>query len=120
MSRVALLGIPDDLGGELAQVLRSESHQVSRKLYVQDLQRGVKADIVFISGDDSDFQNTIRLLREAEPRLPIVAVTREPGAARWLDALEAGANDYCGAPFDRLQVQWIMSALVANARSAAA
>jgi CheY-like chemotaxis protein len=119
MSRAALMGIPEDLGGQLAEVLRSETHQVTRRLYLQDLQRGPKPEVIFISGDNPDFPKLIGLLREIEPGLPVVVVTRCPGTGQWLDALEAGATDYCGAPFERVQLQWIMNTVALTGRQAA-
>jgi DNA-binding NtrC family response regulator len=120
MSQVTLLGLPDDLAQQLAQVLRAEAHQVNRRMYLQDLQRGPRAAVVFISGDTPDFRNRIALLRETEPALPVVVVTRLPGARQWLDALDSGAADYCGAPFERVQVRWIMQSVAPAARRAVA
>lgn len=40
--------------------------------------------------------------------VPLVVATRLPDTNEWLDALEQGAVDYCGLPFDRGQVGWIM------------
>ncbi|MBZ5577542.1 MAG: hypothetical protein LAP40_13355 [Acidobacteriia bacterium] len=119
MSRVTLLGLPEDLGNQLTRVLLEESHQVSRKLYVSDLGRGPKPCAVFISGDNLDYRRTLSLLRESHPDLPVVVVSRIPDAKQWLDALDAGATDYCGAPFERMQVRWIVgSALAGPARGA--
>jgi hypothetical protein len=35
-----------------------------------------------------------------------------PDPAQWLNALEAGAADYCGAPFETVQVRWIMGSIL--------
>jgi len=120
MSRIALLGLSEELAQPLAQVLRAESHQVVRKVYVQDLQHGPAPDAVFISGDNQEFCGTIAQLRESQPGLPVVVVTRQPGTRHWLDALDAGAADYCGAPFERVQVRWIMQSVVRSDKRAAA
>ena len=120
MSHVALLGLPEDLAQPLARVLRAETHQISRKRYLQDFQHGPKVTVVFISGDSPEFRSTIALLREAEPGLAVVVVTRQPGTSQWLDALDSGAADYCGAPFERVQVRWIMESVTRGQRLAAA
>jgi len=120
LSHITLLGLPDDLARQLASVLRAEAHQVTRRKYLQDLQRGPRAVVVFISGDTPDFRNNITLLHEAEPDLPVVVVTRLPGASQWLDALDSGAADYCGAPFERVQVRWILQSVLPAKRRAAA
>jgi hypothetical protein len=37
----------------------------------------------------------------------IVAVSRLPEVMDWLDCIEAGASDYCAAPFEVPHLQWI-------------
>jgi len=111
MSRVTLLGLPEDLGNQLARVLTEESHHVSRKLYVSDIVRGPHPGAVFVSGDSLEYRKTISLLRESQPDVPVIVVTRRPDTKHWLDALEAGATDYCGAPFERLQMRWILGSI---------
>jgi DNA-binding NarL/FixJ family response regulator len=112
MARFALLGLPEDLGNELARVLLDESHQVSRKLYVSDLRRAPNCSAVFICGDDPDYRHTLSRLRETYPDLPVIVVTRHPETRFWLDALDAGAADYCGAPFERVQVRWVLGSIM--------
>jgi DNA-binding response OmpR family regulator len=119
MSRVTLLGLPEDLAQPLAHVLRADAHQVNQKRFVQDLSLGPRCEAVFISGDSPEFGRLIALLREAEPRLPVIVVARVPATKNWLDALDAGATDYCGAPFEPVQVRWIMES-VARAESCTA
>ena len=114
MSRVTLLGLPEDLGNQLARVLLDESHQVCHKLYVYDLGRGPRASAVFISGDSLDYCDTIARVRESHPGLPVVVVSRFPDTKQWLDALDAGAADYCGAPFERIHVRWIMNSILSR------
>jgi DNA-binding response OmpR family regulator len=120
MLRVTLLGLPEDLELPLAKVLREEAHKVVRKSHLQDLRHGPKAGVVFISADDPGFRQTIEELRQSEPDLPVIVVTRTPGTTQWLDALDAGATDYCGAPFERLQVRWIMNSVKRTEESAVA
>jgi DNA-binding response OmpR family regulator len=112
MPRVALLGLPEDLERQLTQVLREEAHKVIRKLHLQDLRHGPKSGAVFISGDDPDFRRIIGQLREDVPNLPVIVVTRRARTTEWLDALDAGATDYCGAPFDRVQVRCILESAI--------
>ena len=120
MSRVTLLGLPEDLAQPLAHVLRAECHQVNQKRFVQDLSVSPKSAAVFISGDSPEFGRLIALLRENEPRLPVIVVARVPATRNWLDALEAGATDYFGAPFEPAQVRWIMDSVArAESRTAA-
>jgi DNA-binding response OmpR family regulator len=113
MSQVVLLGLPEDLSHQLAQLLRDEAHQVRRLQSVRDVWKGGRPDTAFISGDLSDFRNVIATLREGEPQIAVIVVTRHPETSQWLDALEAGATDYCGAPFERVHVRWLMNSAAA-------
>jgi DNA-binding response OmpR family regulator len=52
--------------------------------------------------------------------LPFVVVTRIPETREWLDALEAGATDYCSAPIETRQLRWLMESALPRPRFAAA
>jgi PleD family two-component response regulator len=73
---------------------------------------GERADIVFCS--------TQRLAIEAAKskfaRRPLIAVSRLPEVNDWLDALEAGAADYCAAPFEAVQMRWIVETHLRHGR----
>lgn len=118
MPRVTLFALPEDLERPLAQVLREEAHRVVRKLHLQDVRKGPKSDALFLSADLPDFRATLSQLREDNPELPVIAVTRVPETAHWLDALDAGATDYCGAPFERIQIRWILNSVIRTERQA--
>lgn len=111
MLRLTLLGLPEDLGNQLARILLDESHQVTRRLYVADLRRAPNTSAVFISGDSPEYREILSLLRENHPDLPVIVVTRHPETRQWLEALDAGAADYCGAPFEHIQLRWILGSL---------
>jgi DNA-binding response OmpR family regulator len=114
MSRVVLLALPEDLAAQLGRVLLAEAHQVSRRQSSVDVRSEVEPDVVFLYGDCPDFLPNLAALREAQPPLPVIVVTRLPDVGRWLDALDAGAADYCGAPFERVQVRWILETVCNN------
>jgi DNA-binding response OmpR family regulator len=107
MSRIVLLGLPDDLAVTLTGVLQEESHQVANAHNLEDVRRD-EPHVAFVSGDGPEFPHNVSWLLDSMPRLPVVVVTRLPDTQRWLDALEAGARDYCGAPFERTQLRWIL------------
>lgn len=62
------------------------------------------ADVLFCpaSGD------VIRQARTRLPGVPVIVVSPDSDQRRWLDALEAGANDYCTAPFEMIQLRWLL------------
>lgn len=111
MARVALLGFPQDLASQLSRVLLAEAHTVDHKHYIQDLAKRSRPSVVFVCADTPGFEDTIAALKDAEPGLPFVVTTRMPDPSQWLNALDAGAADYCGAPFETVQVRWIMASI---------
>jgi len=52
---------------------------------------------------------------DAAADMPVIAVTKLPESGKWLDALEAGAADYCSAPFETMQICWLLAAVQAHA-----
>jgi DNA-binding NarL/FixJ family response regulator len=52
--------------------------------------------------------------------LPFVVVTRIPETKEWLDALEAGAADYCSVSIEARQLHWLMESALPRPRFAAA
>ena len=50
----------------------------------------------------------LRRVRNERPTMSFIVVARLPDTVEWLDALEAGATDYCSAPIDKRQVHWMM------------
>jgi DNA-binding NtrC family response regulator len=115
MSRVVFLGLPDDVASSLGWVLRSQAHEVRFARSLQDV-TSEEAEVAFVSGDSPEFHHNLTSLRKFAPDLPLVVVTRLPENSRWLDALEAGAKDYCGAPFEHVQMKWIMDTVCPPAR----
>ena len=119
MVRIVLLGLADDLAAALSGVLREESHQVALAHTLEDVRRDAP-DAAFVTGDGPEFPHNVSWLLESMPRVPVVVVTRLPDSRRWIDALEAGARDYCGAPFERTQLRWILDTVCPAATQRAA
>jgi DNA-binding NtrC family response regulator len=67
------------------------------------------------------FSRDLATLLEAtkDSRIPVIVVTRTPETREWLDAMEAGAFDYCSAPFEPRQLQWILNSARPRTLSAA-
>lgn len=49
-----------------------------------------------------------RALQAAGSRTPFIAVSAKPNPREWLEALQDGASDYFGPPFDQQQVRWVL------------
>jgi len=52
--------------------------------------------------------------------VPVIVVSRVPEVSSWLHALEQGAADYCGAPFEARQIRWALNSSLAPANRIAA
>ena len=119
MATVSLLGFPQDLAHQLSEALIADAHTVERKKDLLDLRKGSPPGVIFVNGDEPGYLDAVRSLKRTAPSLPVVVATRQPEASEWLNALDAGAADYCGAPFEPVQVRWIMNSISGEtARSA--
>lgn len=98
--RVSILGLELPLAHELAAVLKANQCHVE----LSSPARSTNADIVFCSSERNVYQKVLRM----NPARPIVVVSRIPKVSDWLDALEAGAADYCAAPFESTQIRWLI------------
>lgn len=120
---VLLYGLDPALADELTTVLATHNIRVIPDLdtaaCVRDL-LGCSADIIFCGSDQCGRASSLAAVSQARSDAPVVVVSRQPEVNDWLDALEAGAADYCAAPFDSRQIGWILDSHVHRARTAAA
>ena len=98
-----LLGLSEDLAGELFAPLKSCQVKVEATDRLHDVAKS-SADIIFCGAN----VNLVSKLRSVKPDVSIVVVSRLPEVSDWLDSIEAGATDYCAAPFENAQVKWIV------------
>jgi DNA-binding NtrC family response regulator len=117
MARVVFIGLEEATASQIGHALAAQRHEVEYKQPGTVMRDLVDADIVFAGGDSADYLPLLRLVRKERPALPFVVVTRLPEVVQWLDALEAGATDYCAAPFETQQVQWVMESAMQGRRS---
>jgi DNA-binding response OmpR family regulator len=120
MGSILLLGLDPDLAGSLSSVLKQLGYHVIASTSLARVLRDKHASAVFAAGDNAEYRETISEIRKGRSTLPIILVNRFPDNERWLNALELGAADYCGAPFERAQVQWLMEGALQRTRTAAA
>jgi DNA-binding response OmpR family regulator len=100
--RVLLCGLEPSLETELRNALETDGLDVEVKSTAD--QPDDHADYIFCS-----FSNNLgQLLRSLQRQIPVVVVSRTPEAREWIEAMEAGASDYCAAPFERNQIRWIL------------
>ena len=97
-----LFGLTEDLAGELLKPLAPFCSNVQSASAGDPCLRS--ANVIFCGAD----KKVVSSLRSQNPDASIVVVSRHPEVSDWLDSIEAGATDYCAAPFDSTQVQWIL------------
>lgn len=93
--RACLVGLDGSLEIELARALRAAAVDLTDD--------PAEANIVFCDWNCADCRQAA-----ACSRVPYVVVSRLPEVQGWLDALEAGAADYCAAPFEEIQIRWLI------------
>lgn len=114
MANVLLVGLERTIAVQISRVLAVERHRIEQKnqnIAARDL---MGVDIVFAGEDPCEYLPLLRRVREERPELPFVVVTRLPETTAWLDALEAGATDYCSSPFGTRQIQWLMESALSG------
>jgi DNA-binding response OmpR family regulator len=118
MAKVLLTGIEEAVAKILQRVLAIEKHQIELRKFNAPVDDFLDADIVFAGGSAKQYLPLLQGVRQARPGLPFIVVTRLPETSEWLAALEAGATDYCSAPFETRQINWLMESAIRPARSA--
>ena len=120
MARVVLICVDPVAAEHIRGTLALERHQIENRLDSVAVGELYDADIVFAGGEPEQYMSVLQRVKAERPELPFVVVTRLPDTARWLDALEAGATDYCSIPIETRQIQWMMETALPRRHSAAA
>ncbi len=109
---IVLFGLEPTLASELQSVLKDQK-AVYQKPFLAPrecvgLVEQLGADLVFCGSDRTRYLALLEAIGRQRPDLPVVVVSRTPEVSEWLDAIEAGASDYCAAPFEASHIQWIL------------
>jgi hypothetical protein len=111
-----LYGLEDQLADELAAALAPCCERVHKAMTDATATPRVRgADVIFCRAE----VDQVRRLKRANPNSSVIVASRLPEVSDWLDALEAGAEDYCAAPFEGIQVRWVLESHVRAASAAA-
>jgi len=70
------------------------------------------ADGIFCSAEPGECRNLLTLMNRRGLHMPVVVVSRIPEVSEWLGAIEAGAVDYCAAPFERRDISWVVQSML--------
>lgn len=120
MAKVFLTCIEESIAHGIQRALAIEKHQIEHRPCNAPVDDFLDADIVFAGADGKQYLTLLRGIRQARPALPFIVVARIPETSDWLDALEAGATDYCSAPLELRQISWLMETAFHQARSTTA
>jgi len=120
MASVFLIGLEQAIASQISRALAVERHRIEQKPQTVGLRDLMDVDIVFAGGEPDQYLSLLRRVREERPGLPFVVVTRIPETNAWLDALEAGATDYCSLPVESRQLHWLMENALPRRHSIAA
>ena len=109
MAKILLVGLEITLADELRRVLT----QLGQSVHTAALGSGAAepGDIQLVFTSEADLVSSQR----SHPGVPVIVVSRVPEVSSWLHALEQGAADYCGAPFEARQVRWALNSSLAPA-----
>lgn len=106
--RYFMTGLDEPLARDLASALERQGCRGVASARV--------ADVVFGPAKNDILEGLIRRVG----RRPVIAVSGIAETNHWLDALEAGAADYCVAPFEGIHLRWLLDRHCGPPRAAAA
>jgi len=110
--RAILFHLEEKLEAELAASLNAASFEVHRH---ESASPAVSGDLVFCTTGPA-----LHMAQALFPHLPVIVVSRLPETAEWLDALEAGAADYCAPPFEVVHLRWLIETHAGETRRSVA
>lgn len=113
MAKILLLGLEHSLADDLCQALTQLGHTIQLATLDAGALETTDANLIFASSVD------LRAILQTGTDLPVVVASRLPEVKAWLDALQDGAADYCGAPFEATQLGWILRSTLGCARTRA-
>lgn len=102
----ALFGLEAEIADELARALRGCCRSVDTVNPARPPR--LAADVIFCPAD----VDQVKQLKSEYPAASVVVASRHPEVSDWLDALEAGASDYCAAPFEQTHLLWLLESHV--------
>jgi len=109
MSSILITGVQIRTASQLASLLGADGHEIRRKNRNVSIRDVLDADIVFAGGEPELYLPLLRQVRAVDRTLPFIVVARCPETPEWLDAIEAGATDYCTVPLHLKQVRSLMT-----------
>ena len=112
-SKIIIFGLADGLADDSKRVLAEQGHDVFSSPFLPvaqalNLIQQHHADFVFCDADPVHYLALLEAIRRVNSGLPVVVVSPQPDTNAWLDALQAGATDFCAPPFEPASIRWIL------------
>ena len=112
-SKIIFFGLADDLAENSRKVLAQQGHVVFAYPFLPAAQaltaiEQVQANYVFCVAEPAKYKALLAAIQQKRAGLPLVVVSRLPETSAWLEALQAGACDYCAPPFESTSIRWIL------------
>jgi len=116
MAKLFVVGCDRQTAGQILRALTKDAHCVEYRDKLASVNDLRDADLVFAGGEPGQRMSLLRRIKDAFPWLPCIVAARVPDTKEWLDALEAGATDYCGAPFESGQLEALIKTALFSGR----
>jgi len=106
--RALLVGLETGLAGQLEAGLAALGYKANRSTWDHCAPLAARHEVIFAPDDIMRLKDLVCLRRSLRINGPIIVASRKDDESAWLDALEAGADDYCSAPFEQAQLRWVL------------
>jgi DNA-binding NtrC family response regulator len=73
------------------------------------------AELICCPAQPGQYGPLVKACQKNGRKIPVLVVTRTPAVSEWLDALEGGASDYFGPPFESGHIGWIIDSAAKSA-----
>lgn len=119
-AKIVFAGIDFPLSAELTSALEPTGSEIETAALEPESLAHCAADVIFCQFEPARVRRLASAIESLRRRVPIVVVGRLPEVSDWLDSIEAGATDYCTAPFETAQIEWVLETCLkpATARTA--
>ena len=106
--RALLVGLDSRLADELETALARLGHAASRSDFTTAPALARQHQVIFCGGERGHVHSLIALVRSLRAPIRVIVASRIADESAWLEALEAGADDYCSTPFETDQIGWAL------------
>jgi DNA-binding NtrC family response regulator len=112
-SKIVQFGLAESLAQDSEKILLEQGHDVFSSPFLPvpqalSLIEKFNADFIFCDANPSHYIVLLEAIRRVNLGLPLVVVSSQPDTNAWLDALQAGATDFCAPPFESASLRWIL------------